>query len=410
MLPSACAGKCSQSVAIRLGHCYIQFVANQVSAADCPHCPLTVCRLRCALTELDLIYCARTRTSVLVYTCIAELVVPLGKARAIARAWISWVNSNFIFSFPDGSSHQTRRCAPLPSPHTPPSPPRPSPPPSLRHHHRHHRHRCLRASVVTVTLFVTATSPPPTPPSSPPPPPSPPGPYASAWQGAVATIAIAASAFPNPPTPRSPPSARRRPHHLHLHRHPLSPPPPSPPSPPPSPRLRRRRHSLRHHHITATHTALLAAATFLAARPILYASAWQGAIAASAIAASAFPNPPTRRSPPSTRRRPHHWHCHCLLRPQPHHRHPRTTTLAAITISSRPVMRNGRDARACPRHMRAPARSPALCTHSTPPALPGPHLAQHSPSFASLSGRSQCELSNEVRQVVWYVDFAWKMP
>ena len=107
MLPSACAGKCSQSVAIRLGHCYIQFVANQVSAADCPHCPLTVCRLRCALTELDLIYCARTRTSVLVCTCIAELVVPLGKARAIARAWISWVNSNFIFSFPDGSSHQT---------------------------------------------------------------------------------------------------------------------------------------------------------------------------------------------------------------------------------------------------------------------------------------------------------------
>ena len=121
MLPSACAGKCSQSVAIRLGHCYIQFVANQVSAADCPHCPLTVCRLRCALTELDLIYCARTRTSVLVYTCIAELVVPLGKARAIARAWISWVNSNFIFSFPDGSSHQIRRCAPLPSRHTPPS-------------------------------------------------------------------------------------------------------------------------------------------------------------------------------------------------------------------------------------------------------------------------------------------------
>eukprot|EP00964_Phaeocystis_antarctica_P016871 scaffold9291_cov70-Phaeocystis_antarctica.AAC.1 len=69
---------------------YIQFVANQVSAVDCPPCPLTVCRLRCALTELDLIYCARTRTSVLVYTCIAELVVRLGKARAIARAWISW--------------------------------------------------------------------------------------------------------------------------------------------------------------------------------------------------------------------------------------------------------------------------------------------------------------------------------
>ena len=35
----ACAGKCSQSVAIHHGHCYIQFVANQVSAADCPHCP-----------------------------------------------------------------------------------------------------------------------------------------------------------------------------------------------------------------------------------------------------------------------------------------------------------------------------------------------------------------------------------
>ena len=112
MLPSACAGKCSQSVAIRLGHCYIQFVANQVSAADCPHCPLTVCRLRCALTELDLIYCARTRTSVLVCTCIAELVVPLGKAQAIDRAWISWVNSNFIFSFPDGSSPHRSEGAP----------------------------------------------------------------------------------------------------------------------------------------------------------------------------------------------------------------------------------------------------------------------------------------------------------
>eukprot|EP00964_Phaeocystis_antarctica_P108497 scaffold73071_cov105-Phaeocystis_antarctica.AAC.1 len=49
-----------------------------------------------------------------------------------------------------------------------------------------------------------------------------------------------------------------------------------------------------------------------------------------------------------------------------------TTSLVAVVrlrakISSRPVMRNGRDARACPRHMRAPARSPALCTHSTPP-------------------------------------------
>eukprot|EP00964_Phaeocystis_antarctica_P082809 scaffold52009_cov84-Phaeocystis_antarctica.AAC.1 len=28
--------------------------------------------------------------------------------------------------------------------------------------------------------------------------------------------------------------------------------------------------------------------------------------------------------------------------------------------ASRPVMRNGRDARACPRHMRPPTRSPAL--------------------------------------------------
>ena len=151
MLPSACAGKCSQSVAIRHGHCYIQFVANQVSAADCPHCPLTVCRLRCALTELDLIYCARTRTSVLVYTCIAELVVPLGKAWAIARAWISWVNSNFIFSFPDGSSHQIRRCAPLPSRHTPPSPPPPSPPSSL--------------SATTIATIATAVSAPPSSPS-----------------------------------------------------------------------------------------------------------------------------------------------------------------------------------------------------------------------------------------------------
>ena len=51
-----------------------------------------------------------------------------------------------------------------------------------------------------------------------------------------------------------------------------------------------------------------------------------------------------------------------------------TTTLAAITISSRPVMRNGRDARACPRHMRAPARPPALRTHSTHPACAPRHF------------------------------------
>ena len=28
----------------------------------------------------------------------------------------------------------------------------------------------------------------------------------------------------------------------------------------------------------------------------------------------------------------------------------------------------------------------------------------------SSHGRFQCELSNEVRQVVWYVYFAWEMP
>ena len=90
------------------------------------------------------------------------------------------------------------------------------------------------------------------------------------------------------------PPGTRRPLHLRLHRHPLSPPPPSPPSPPPSPRLRRRRHSLRHRHITATHTALLTAATSLAPGP--YTSAWQGAVATIAIAAPAFPSPPTPRS------------------------------------------------------------------------------------------------------------------
>eukprot|EP00964_Phaeocystis_antarctica_P060400 scaffold36024_cov75-Phaeocystis_antarctica.AAC.6 len=64
MLPAACAGKYSQSVAIRLGHCYTQFVANEVSAADCPHCPLTVCRLRCALTELSRHLSQRVRAKV----------------------------------------------------------------------------------------------------------------------------------------------------------------------------------------------------------------------------------------------------------------------------------------------------------------------------------------------------------
>ena len=71
---------------------------------------------------------------------------------------------------------------------------------------------------------------------------------------------------------------------------------------------------------------------------------------------------------------------------------------APIAIPARPVMRNGRDARACPRHMACtrPLARPPYAQHP-PPALPDPHLAQHSPSFASLSGRSQGELSNEVR-------------
>ena len=72
-------------------------VTHQVSAAehDYPTTPmLSLCpRPRCALTELHL-----TRAG----SGSSPALAPLSKARAIARARISWANVNFIFSFSDG--------------------------------------------------------------------------------------------------------------------------------------------------------------------------------------------------------------------------------------------------------------------------------------------------------------------
>jgi hypothetical protein len=84
--------------------------------------PLLCPRLRCSLTELRL-------TSL----CAGEILclhapAPLSKVRAIARAWISRVNGNFISSFPDSIGNKGARglpshLAPRPPP-PPPSPPR----------------------------------------------------------------------------------------------------------------------------------------------------------------------------------------------------------------------------------------------------------------------------------------------
>ena len=230
--------------------------------------------------------------------------MPLGKARAIARAWISWVNSNFIFSFPDGSSHQTRRCAPLPSRRTR----RPL-------HLRLHRHPLSAATIATIANAVSA------PPSSP----------------------SLSSSLPHHRHPHRPP--RRR--HL-LAARPMLPPgkvplPPSPSPPPPSP------------------TPYPPFTPLCACSP------------PSPLALPLSPSPSASPPPPS-----HHHPCrhHHLIPP----RNAKRTRCACVP-------------------------SPHACTHplarplyaQQPPALPGPHLAQHSPSFASLSGRSQCELSNEVR-------------
>ena len=65
--------------------------------------PLLCPRLRCTLTEL--------RLSSL---CAGEILclhapAPLSKVRAIARAWISRVNGNFISSFPDSIGNKGAR-------------------------------------------------------------------------------------------------------------------------------------------------------------------------------------------------------------------------------------------------------------------------------------------------------------
>jgi len=70
-------------------------VTHQVSQPDYPTTPtLSLCpRPRCALTELHL-----TRAG----SGSSPALAPLSKARAIARARISWANGILIFSFSDG--------------------------------------------------------------------------------------------------------------------------------------------------------------------------------------------------------------------------------------------------------------------------------------------------------------------
>ena len=86
--------------------------------------PLLCPRLRCTLTELRLSSLHVRRRLIL---CL-HAPAPLSKVRAIARAWISRVNGNFISSFPDSIGNKGARglpshLAPRPPP-PPPSPPR----------------------------------------------------------------------------------------------------------------------------------------------------------------------------------------------------------------------------------------------------------------------------------------------
>ena len=65
--------------------------------------PLLCPRLRCSLTELRLssLYAGEI-------LCL-HAPAPLSKVRAIARAWISRVNGNFISSFPDSIGNKGAR-------------------------------------------------------------------------------------------------------------------------------------------------------------------------------------------------------------------------------------------------------------------------------------------------------------
>jgi len=192
----------------------------------------------------------------------------------------------------------------------------------------------------------------------PPSPPSSTSAFTATLAAAIATtIATAVSAPPSSPTVSPSPPHRRHPH-----------------------RPPRSRH--------------------LPRRPCGYVARCQPLPPSPSPPSSAFPPPP--RSPPSALRRPHY--CHRLLRPQSLTTAALTTTLAAIAIPTRPEMRNGRDARACPRHMRARARPPALRTHSTHPACAPRHflaltlhnthpllprfLADLNASFPTMCGRS----------------------
>ena len=168
---------------------------------------LTVCRLRCALTELDLISCRSEPyiCSGLHLHCGARC--PLARRGPLPALGSHGPNGNFILSFPNGSSWlsspKVRPSTDAPAgPRRPPPPPPPSPPPS-----RPPSPPPSPPSVVADSLSITATSPPPTPPSSqPPPPPS------HMW-----ICFRLAKIVPLPPSPSPPPSP---PHPTPVH-HPL---------------------------------------------------------------------------------------------------------------------------------------------------------------------------------------------
>ena len=67
--------------------------------------PLLCPRLRCTLTELRLSSLHVRRGEIL---CL-HAPAPLSKVRAIARAWISRVNGNFISSFSDSIGNKGAR-------------------------------------------------------------------------------------------------------------------------------------------------------------------------------------------------------------------------------------------------------------------------------------------------------------
>ena len=117
------------------GYCYALVAVNQMYATA-PLLQLhSLCSLLCAQTELDLLSCEGEWRFC---NCTTELCAPrLGKAWAIARAWIPLANGNFIFSITNGWLQLTiTKGAPQPAlaallhlrqPSLPPSPPLPSP-------------------------------------------------------------------------------------------------------------------------------------------------------------------------------------------------------------------------------------------------------------------------------------------